>query len=200
MKIAVLANDRQWEEINRGAAAAQYTRIHSAEMMPADWDALLWLKEEKKMDFEISNQPVFLNAVTSTLQELNAPQNVVRINGWNSFLARSTWEISGTVNDAVKQVGEAIGRKIIQVPDEPGFISARVVAMIINEAYFALEDNISTPKEIDIAMKLGTSYPYGPLEWAAIIGEEKVFQLLEKLSEQDKRYLPATLLKAVVNA
>ena len=37
--------------------------------------------------------------------------------------------------------------------DTCGMIGPRVVAMVINEAYFALAENISTSAEIDIAMK-----------------------------------------------
>ena len=81
------------------------------------------------------------------------------------------------------------------VPDLPGFVSARVVSMIINEAWFALEEEISTKEEIDIAMKLGTNYPYGPFEWGEKIGLHNVYQLLEALSVSQSRYIPAPLLK-----
>ena len=60
--------------------------------------------------------------------------------------------------------------------------------MIINEAYYALEENVSTKQQIDIAMKLGTNYPYGPFEWGEKIGIEKIYLLLKKLSAQNKRY------------
>src|ERR1700710_2457559 len=46
----------------------------------------------------------------------------------------------------------------------------RVVAMIINEAYYALDAGVSSKESIDLAMKLGTGYPYGPFEWADRIG------------------------------
>ena len=59
---------------------------------------------------------------------------------------------------------------MIFVKDEPGFVSARIVAMMINEAYFTWEAGTSTKEEIDIAMKLGTGYPYGPFEWGEKIG------------------------------
>ena len=72
--------------------------------------------------------------------------------------------------------------------DVPGFVSARIVAMIINEAYFTWEAGTSSKEEIDIAMKLGTGYPYGPFEWAALIGVEKVAELLERLAEDDPLY------------
>ncbi len=51
------------------------------------------------------------------------------------------------------------GDEMIFVKDEPGFVSARIVAMIINEAYFTWEAGTSSKEEIDIAMKLGTGYP-----------------------------------------
>ena len=80
------------------------------------------------------------------------------------------------------------------VPDIKGFISPRVVSMIINEAYFTLEENVSTKEEIDIAMKLGTNYPYGPFEWSKKIGLKNIAGLLTELSITEKRYEPASLL------
>ena len=67
---------------------------------------------------------------------------------------------------------------------------------IINEAYYTLGAQVSTREEIDIAMKLGTSYPYGPFEWAAKIGLKRIYELLVELSKVDERYTPAPLLAA----
>ena len=67
--------------------------------------------------------------------------------------------------------------------------------MIINEAYFAKGEYVSTEKEIDIAMKLGTNYPHGPFEWATIIGIKNIYELLKTLSEPDTRYKPSPLLE-----
>ena len=88
-----------------------------------------------------------------------------------------------------------LNRKAEWVPDVKGFISPRVVSMIINEAYFTLEENVSTKEEIDVAMKLGTNYPYGPFEWGEKIGLQKVYELLALLSNNNTRYEPAALLK-----
>ena len=66
--------------------------------------------------------------------------------------------------------------------------------MIINEAFFALEDNVSSKAEIDTAMKLGTNYPFGPFEWAAVMGLENILALLQKLYTTDSRYKPSQLL------
>ena len=94
---------------------------------------------------------------------------------------------------------EKMGRKTVLVPDLPGLIAGRVVAMIINEAYFALGDEISTKNEIDIAMKLGTNYPYGPFEWAKMIGLSKIANLLNICFLEDVRYALAPALQLELN-
>ena len=55
--------------------------------------------------------------------------------------------------------------------------------MIVNEAFIALKEDVSTKNEIDTAMKLGTNYPYGPFEWCEKIGREKIRSLLQQLSK-----------------
>jgi 3-hydroxybutyryl-CoA dehydrogenase len=66
--------------------------------------------------------------------------------------------------------------------------------MIINEAFFALSENVTTIEEIDTAMKLGTAYPYGPFEWGNKIGLQNIVTLLKKLSKKQPRYIPCELL------
>lgn len=195
MTLAVLANNNQWNAVNIPSATVNFYRINRLTDITGDTAGCLLLDVPGNADFNNIAPPVLLNSVAHTLKELEAPVNVVRLNGWNSFLSRGTWEVAGQVNGPVKEIFAALGKQIIELPDEPGFVSARVIAMIINEAYFALEDNISSKEEIDIAMKLGTSYPHGPFEWASAIGLKNIYHLLQKLSLHDKRYLPATLLK-----
>jgi 3-hydroxybutyryl-CoA dehydrogenase len=63
--------------------------------------------------------------------------------------------------------------------------------MIINEAYLALAEGVSTKEEINTAMKLGTAYPFGPFDWAEKIGLKNIALLLQKLSSTQPRYTPA---------
>ena len=69
------------------------------------------------------------------------------------------------------------------------------MASIINEAFFALEENVSTEEEIDTAIKLGTPYPFAPFEWGKKIGLHHIYSLLATLSRQQTRYSPSLLLK-----
>jgi 3-hydroxybutyryl-CoA dehydrogenase len=44
-------------------------------------------------------------------------------------------------------------------------------------------------------MKLGTGYPYGPFEWARLIGIDRVIQLLDRLAEENKLYQTAQSIR-----
>ncbi|MEO7265681.1 MAG: 3-hydroxyacyl-CoA dehydrogenase family protein [Ferruginibacter sp.] len=143
------------------------------------------------MDYSNITKPVLINSVAFTLKEINAGKNIVRINGWSSFLENNTWEVSGKIDAVSAEFFILMDKKIINCADEPGFISALIIATIINEAYYAKNDQVSNEADIDTAMKLGTNYPYGPFEWASVIGLKNIYQLLLKLAEKDKRYLPA---------
>ena len=149
--------------------------------------------EEQGPSFDpINDKPVFVNAVVETFRGI--PGNASRINAWNGFLKRDTLEVV-LRNDAAKQALTQLGWKFIEVPDVPGMIAARSVAMIINEAYFVLGDEVSTKDEIDTAMKLGTNYPYGPFEWSRKIGLHNIYRLLKQLAATDERYQVAPALE-----
>jgi 3-hydroxybutyryl-CoA dehydrogenase len=77
-------------------------------------------------------------------------------------------------------------------------IAARVLAVIINEAASAVEEGVASPSGIDTAMRLGTNYPSGPLEWAERIGLEHVIRTLDGLHARvpDGRYRVVPLLRA----
>ena len=143
------------------------------------------------IDYSKITRPVLINSVAITLKDINAGKNLIRLNGWTSFLKNNTWEVSGIIDSVTGQFLKLIDKKIINCPDEPGFISALIIATIINEAYYAKNDKVSNEVDIDTAMKLGTNYPFGPFEWASMIGQKNIYQLLEKLAEKDERYLPA---------
>ncbi len=160
-------------------------------------EAFFILKEDKRL-YELKNvsqKPIFINSVIDTLKDLKASGNFIRINAWPGFLRKELWEASCKNEDAAKKIFEQLEWKYKLVKDEPGFVSARVIAMIINEAYFALGENVSSKSEIDVAMMLGTNYPYGPFEWGEKIGIKNIYSLLKKLSKQDERYNIAPVLE-----
>lgn len=150
--------------------------------------------DEKKPVFLETESPVFVNAVSLTSQHL--PSNYIRLNGWPGFLSRPTWEIVAhpQQRNFVSDIMNRMGKKHQFVADIPGMIAARIVATIINEAYFTLDEDISTKSEIDVAMKLGTNYPFGPFEWADMIGLENIHRLLEAMKLESNHYEISSLL------
>lgn len=210
MNVLVLANDWQKEEllslpVNNSIRIKWFTAIEDIttdESFDACIDLLFdnnpgrieWLKN---LQFPL----IIINAVSIPLKTIQ--QNFIRINGWNTFLKRPVIE-AAALNSLLKTKAEELfsnlGRKTEWVPDITGFITPRVVASIINEAFFALEEKVSTEEEIDVAMKTGTNYPYGPFEWSKKIGLRDIYSLLTALSKEQNRYQPSVLLKQTVLA
>lgn len=197
MMIVVAASDDQWNELTATRTQVEWQRADTAadfeQYKHADAFFCLTGHEVPPALYSLS-KPVIINSVIHTLAGLNLPANIYRINGWAGFLKRTVWEIAGDANEEIEAVFRSLHIGVNFVKDEPGFISARVIAMIINEAYFALEDGVSSKAEIDTAMKLGTNYPFGPFEWASQIGVDNVLRLLQKLYLTDNRYKPSQLL------
>lgn len=88
------------------------------------------------------------------------------------------------------------------IGDVIGFVAPRVLSMLINEAAFTLMEAVASVQDIDTAMKLGTNYPYGPLEWADLIGLDSVLDILDALYEEygQERYRSCVLLRRYVDA
>jgi 3-hydroxybutyryl-CoA dehydrogenase len=78
-------------------------------------------------------------------------------------------------------------------------VQARVLATIVNEAASAVGDAVATPEAVDTAMRLGTNYPSGPLEWGERIGLAHVVGTLDALHGlvPDGRYRVTPLLRSL---
>lgn len=203
MKIIVLANAEQKEELlaQEQSPSAEViwitdtAALHTIKEADAFIDLLFDNSQERIKELYDSGSPLtIINSVVKP--PYSSINNFIRINGWTTFLKRPIVEASG--NEAGRQKAEEIfssfNKKTGWVTDITGFLSARVIAGIINEAYFALEEQVSSKQEIDTAMKLGTNYPYGPFEWSEKIGLKNIYSLLTHLAKEQKRYEPAALL------
>ncbi|RIH91981.1 3-hydroxyadipyl-CoA dehydrogenase [Meiothermus granaticius NBRC 107808] len=96
---------------------------------------------------------------------------------------------------------QAHGLRTLRLPDQPGGVGFRILALLINEAVSALAEGVAPPADLDRAMRLGTGYPRGPLEWAELIWLKPLLRALEGLSEElGERCRPHPLLQRVVAA
>lgn len=197
MRFAIKGSEASIAEMKSSYGGAIWCIVQNSVEVANDggFDAYFQLESDAVTDdYSALTLPVFIHAVAHTLEEFAHGQHVIRINGWNGFLSRKNWEIAGTPDGRHLAILNELGLHHSLVADRPGFVAARVLSMIINEAYFALEDEVSTKAEIDTAMQLGTGYPLGPFAWSEKIGTKEIVQLLSVLAQSNSLYRPCDLL------
>jgi 3-hydroxybutyryl-CoA dehydrogenase len=174
----------------------------------------LFDEQKKKANLEFlsaqfPNTPILTSSITITaIQQsiwLNGTSQLLGISAFPTFLQRELIEVASPPN-ITKETWETIQSFFLQiekqfsvVQDRVGMVLPRIICMLVNEAFFALQEEIATPEAIDTAMKLGTNYPFGPIEWGEKIGYENVVAVLSTLHKElgDDRYRVAPLLRQV---
>jgi 3-hydroxybutyryl-CoA dehydrogenase len=154
----------------------------------------------------VQNKLIVLCSVKKTLgkmiQEVDQPlkNNIAGMNLLLTFIHRSKMEVcfpDVQSREAFTVFAAQMKMEFLEVDDSVGMVTARVICMIINEACFSAEQGIASIADIDKAMKLGTNYPFGPLEWCDRIGVKDVYETLLAISHEtgDPRYEISAWLK-----
>ncbi|TAM93404.1 MAG: 3-hydroxyacyl-CoA dehydrogenase [Chitinophagaceae bacterium] len=151
--------------------------------------------------------PVLVNCVKDTLAHIYMERfgnkqrfSLYGLNALPTFIGNPVAEVSVLHKgfaSSLKKLMEELDWEYVVVEDFVGMITPRTVAMIINEAYFTVQDGTASREDIDMAMKTGVNYPYGPFEWCHKIGVRHVYELLNLLYEatHDERYKVPALLQ-----
>jgi len=101
-------------------------------------------------------------------------------------------EVTG---DAGEAAFRGLGLHTERVAPSVAGVLPRLVAQLVNEAYFSLGDAVAGREDIDDGLKLGLNHPRGPLEWGDLLGLENVVALLAELREvHGDGYRPAPAL------
>lgn len=89
------------------------------------------------------------------------------------------------------------GVPVTSIRDSNGFVSQRVVAMVVNLGCDIVQQRICSPDDLDTAVRLGLAYPQGPLTWGDTLGPQKILRILERMliSTGDPRYRPSPWLR-----
>ena len=155
--------------------------------------------------------PVFTSSVCIPVSELCAsskyPVRLIGIGLYNTFSKSGLIEIApskitdGNILGNAENFLNSSGISYTKVPDRTGLVFPRIISMIINEAVQVYSEKTAAKEDIDTAMKLGTSYPFGPLEWADRIGIDLVYDTLASLYKfyGEDRYRPHPALREMVS-
>lgn len=109
---------------------------------------------------------------------------------------------SDEVLRAIMLLSEELGKTPVEVNDYPGFVANRILMPMINEAIYALYEDVAGVEEIDTVMKLGMAHPMGPLQLADFIGLDVCLAIMRVLHDGfgNPKYAPCPLLVNMVTA
>ncbi|MGE0590403.1 MAG: 3-hydroxyacyl-CoA dehydrogenase family protein [Cyclobacteriaceae bacterium] len=215
MNILVIGNDSSLDECK-----TKFGSSHSYQMVSGHQAAEKFFgSSDIIFDFIIDRHPeqmevyrdhpkvvAFLNTPKTSLLNLvvgfqgQISCTLLGFNGLPTFLNREFLETTiwrDQDRENLQSVCEQLQTKHLLVDDRVGMVTPRVIFMIINEAYYTFHEGTASRQDIDLGMKLGTNYPFGPFEWSERIGLNNVYELLSAVYQdtKDERYKICPLLK-----
>lgn len=146
--------------------------------------------------------------ITEIAAYTNRPDKVIGMHFMNPVPVMKLVEIirglatSDKTFSTIKQTSLNLNKVPVEVKDVPGFVSNRVLQVMINEAIYEVYEGVATVEDIDNVLKLGMNHPMGPLQLADFIGLDTVLAIMEVMYEgyADCKYRPCPLLRQYVKA
>ena len=146
--------------------------------------------------------------ITELASYAKKPENFIGMHFFNPVPVMTLVEIirgiatSDETYQAIHDLTLKIEKFPVMVNDVPGFVSNRVLQVMINEAISCVDHGVASIEGIDEVMKRGMAHPMGPLELADFIGLDTILSILNVMYEGygDTKYAPSPLLRRYVKA
>jgi 3-hydroxybutyryl-CoA dehydrogenase len=147
-------------------------------------------------------------SITRLAAVTGKPERVIGMHFMNPVPVMALVEVirglatSDATAKTVLDLARALGKTAVESRDFPGFVVNRILLPMINEAIYAVYEGVASIEDVDVAMKLGTNQPMGPLALADFIGLDTCLAILEVLHDGlgDPKYRPCPLLRNYVTA
>lgn len=204
---AVLARLKPTTNLQEAVQDAQFI----IEAIPEKMD--LKVKFYREIDSYSPPEAIFASNTTAlSIAEMSAatkrPQQVIGMHFFNPAQVMKLVEVIKTPNtsaetvNVTKELAVRMGKTAVEINEFPGFVVTRILAPMINEAFFALMEGVASAEDIDVAMKLGTNFPMGPLQLADFMGLDTTLAAIQTLHREfaDSKYRPCPLLVNLVRA
>ncbi len=185
----------------------------SAKKISIAFELTLVFSDEKKWNIIALDEslptdiPIVTNAIAETVlaqsQFVTHKSRLIGIAAFPTLTENKLTELSPSLHTS-QQIAEAVTAFLTTVKkeraiveDAVGMVMPRILCQIINEALFTVQNDVANPKDVDTAMKLGTNYPHGPIEWGERIGFKYIVAVLDALyhHHHEERYRVAPLLR-----
>ena len=136
------------------------------------------------------------------------PAQVLGLHFMNPVPLKDTVEVirghhtsAATLQTALELL-RALGKAGIVVNDSPGFVSNRVMMLMVNEAICLVHEGVAEAEAVDKIFKECFGHKMGPLETGDLIGLDTILLSLEVLVDQfgDPKFRPCPLLRKMVHA
>jgi 3-hydroxybutyryl-CoA dehydrogenase len=146
-------------------------------------------------------------SITEMASVTKRPDKVIGTHFFNPVPVMKLLEIicchqtSAETLEIAKEWGKKIGKEVIVVKEAPAFVVNRILCLMLNEAFFVLDEGLANAEDIDKGMVLGCNHPIGPLALADLVGLDTLLHIMEDLyRELGDKYRPALMLRKLVRA
>ncbi|WCE30907.1 3-hydroxyacyl-CoA dehydrogenase [Vibrio sp. SCSIO 43137] len=145
----------------------------------------------------------FTQGITASQLSDQLKQPVVLMDYCQSYMDSEVIILAAADQNSTEQTEKAVayfqskGKQVMLLDDYPGLIVWRTWCMLINEALDLANQNGASLEDIDIAMKSGVNYPFGPVELGESLGWNRVLTTLNHLQSfyGEERYRSSPLLR-----
>ena len=127
--------------------------------------------------------------VTQIAGSAAEPENVVGLHFFNPAPLMKLVEVIAALQSGeralavARATGEAMGKRVIDATDGPGFLVNRCGRPFASEALRLLQERIATHEEIDRIYRVGGAYRMGPFELMDLVGIDVGFAVAKSFME-----------------